>query len=158
MELAIGAEAPKLRLDDAELGPREIPAVGGPQALFFFKVNCPTCPLAAPAVERLRLAYPALDVIAISQDEASQTRAWMLEHGLSSKTAAMEGELHPASAAFGLQAVPTLVLIDANGELRSVQEGWSRDGYDELSREAARLLGVKPVLIAPAEGPAFRPG
>lgn len=158
MDLQIGAKAPTLTLAGTS-GPRAIPAAGGKaQALFFLKVDCPTCPLAAPAVERLRRAYPGLDVVAVSQDDEAATRRWMGEHGLAAEVAACEGEGYPASAAFGLGAVPTLVLLDGQGRLAAVQEGWSRDGYDALAREAARLVGSPPVAIAPAEGPAFRPG
>ncbi|MGC4117026.1 MAG: TlpA disulfide reductase family protein [Myxococcales bacterium] len=157
MELTTGAQAPRLTLKGLA-GPREIPAVGKLQALFFFKVSCPTCPLAAPAVERLRQAYPALDVVAVSQDEADESKSWAQQHGLEPGLLAVEGAGYPASAGFGLAAVPTLVLVDGSGKVAAVQEGWSRNGYDALAGEAERLVGAAPVPIAPAEGPAFRPG
>ncbi|HEY3448170.1 MAG TPA: TlpA disulfide reductase family protein [Myxococcales bacterium] len=157
MELTIGAQAPRLTLQ-GPAGPRTIPAAGRAQAVFFFKVDCPTCPLAAPAVERLRKAYPGLDVVAVSQDAERETQEWMRAQGLDWSVAALEGERYPVSAAFGLAAVPTLVLVDGGGAIVAAQEGWSRDGYDALAKEAARLLGATPVAIAPADGPAWRPG
>ena len=156
MELTIGAKAPQVTLQ-GPAGAKTIPA-GRVQAVFFFKVSCPTCPLAAPAVERLRKAYPGLDVVAVSQDSEGETQEWMRQQGLDASAAVVEGEKYPASTAFGLEAVPTLVLLDGNGAIAAAQEGWSRDGYDALAKEAARLVGAPPVAIAPAEGPAFRPG
>ncbi len=157
MPLTIGARAPQVTLP-GPTGPRTIAAAGRPQAVFFFKVSCPACPLAAPAVERLRQAYPGLDVVAVSQDGEAETEEWMSRHGLDRSVATVEGDGYPASAAFGLAAVPTLVLLDGAGTVAAAQEGWSRDGYDALAKAAADLVGAAPVAIAPAEGPAFRPG
>ena len=149
-------DAPRLSLESPD-GTVVIPAVGRSQALFFFKADCPTCPLAAPAVEHLREAYPALEVVAVSQDNSAAARLWLARHGLGAAIA-HDGEGYPASRAFGLLAVPTLVLIDDRGKIAAVQEGWSRAGYDELAQQAARLTGLPVVPIAPAEGPAFQPG
>jgi peroxiredoxin len=155
VELAAGNAVPKLSLT-GERGTFAVPAKG-PQALFFFKVSCPTCPIAAPAVELLRKAYPGLEVIAVSQDEPASTRAWLDKHGLAAPVA-LEGESYPASNAFGLVTVPTLVLVDGAGRIASVLEGWSRKGFDELASKAAQLVGVPPVAIAPVPGPVFQPG
>lgn len=157
MDRTIGQRAPQATLAGIA-GPREIGLPGRPQAIFFFKASCPTCPLAAPAVERLRQAYPGLDVVAVSQDGEPEARDWARQHGLDPTALALDGERYQASAAFGLATVPTLVLLDGQGTIAAVQEGWSRDGYDALAKEAARLVGAPPVAIAPAEGPAFRPG
>lgn len=157
MDKTNGQKAPQLSLAGVS-GPRAVGAPRGPQALFFFKVSCPACPLAAPAVERLRQAYPGLDVVAVSQDGEPEAKDWARQHGLDPTALALDGEGHQASAAFGLATVPTLVLLDGQGTIAAVQEGWSRDGYDALAKEAARLVGAPPVAVAPAEGPAFRPG
>ena len=155
MELATGSAVPCLRLQ----GEREAWNVprAGPQALFFFKVSCPTCPLAAPAVERLRAAYPGIEVIAVAQDDLATSREWLARFGLAAPIA-LEGESYPASNAFNLVTVPTLVLVDGAGKIAAVQEGWSRKGYDELASKAALLVGAPPVPIAPDSGPVWKPG
>jgi len=155
MELATGSAVPHLQLK-GERGTIDVPRAG-PQALFFFKVSCPTCPLAAPAVERLRQAYPDIEVVAISQDDLPDARAWLDRLGLAAPIA-LEGDTYPASNAFNLVTVPTLVLIDGAGRIAAVQEGWSRKGYDELAGCAARLVGSTSVPIAPGSGPVWQPG
>jgi thiol-disulfide isomerase/thioredoxin len=156
MDLAPKMDAPRLSLATPD-GQVEVPAAGRAQALFFFKVECPTCPLAAPAVERLRRVYPALEVVAVSQNALAAARPWLIAHGLAA-TVALEGESYPASNAFGLLTVPTLVLIGPDGRIAAVKEGWTRAGYDELAAQAADLLGAPPVKIAPVDGPPFQPG
>ena len=96
-------------------------------------------------------------MIAVSQDELASARPWLDRYGLAAPVA-LEGESYPASNAFNLVTVPTLVLIDGAGTIAAVQEGWSSKGYDELAAKAAQLVGVAPVAIAPAQGPVFKPG
>ena len=43
-------------------------------------------------VERLRQAYPALDVVAVSQDDEGATRLWAGENGLESSTVALDSK------------------------------------------------------------------
>jgi len=129
----------------------------GVRALFFFKVDCPTCARVAPAVERLRRAYAPLEVLAVAQDPEPLARAWAEQCGLEARLVS-DSDGFPASTALGLEIVPTLVLLDAAGRVAAFQEGWSRAGYAALAAQAAQLLGVPPVPIAPVDGPAFVPG
>jgi peroxiredoxin len=161
MDLEIGQKAAALELP-AQDGARAALGQGGrPQVLFFFKVGCPTSPLAVPAIERLRELYAARpggpSLVCVSQDPAAETRAWADEHGLRGPFALDDGEF-AASRAFGLVAIPTAVVLDSDGKLAALQEGWSRAGYDALAREVARLCGMAFQPIAPRDGPEFRPG
>jgi peroxiredoxin len=156
LNLKTGSAAPRLELQ-VDGHSRPVPASAAPQALFFFKVSCPTCPLAAPAIERLRRAYPRLETIAVSQDDLESSRAWMAQVGLGSPLA-IDAERFAASEAFGLATVPTVVLLDHEGKIAQVQEGYSRLGYDSLAANAAYLVGAQPERIASTTGPAFQPG
>ena len=163
MDLTAGQKAPRLTVSLSGGRTATIPAVGRPQLLFFFKVACPTCPLAAPSVEQLRRGYSQaptpLDVLCVAQDEPEETSTWMRENGLAGEVA-FDGPFFPASAAFGLLVVPSLVLIDAQGGIVATEEGFSRDGYNALSLAASRLTGAPYWPVAgPGDGrPAFRPG
>ncbi|MGH9187760.1 MAG: TlpA family protein disulfide reductase [Acidimicrobiales bacterium] len=133
----------------------------GPVVLAFFKNSCPTCQLALPVVGELERRYgDVLPVIAVAQDPAAAATPWLAERGF-------DGELvddadgYPLSSAHRLVTVPTLVLIDGDGTVDAVVEGWSREGYNALDTELARRAGrPSPGPVSPeSDGrPPFKPG
>jgi peroxiredoxin len=160
MDVLPGAQAPELQLGLASGETARVGASGQAQLLFFFNVECPTSPLAAEAVERLRECYGQLgklEVIAVSQDEPVGTEHWVERHRLQARVA-LEGSEYPASRAFGLVVVPSSVLLDGGGRVLAVQEGWSRQGYDDLARAVAAQTGQPFQTVASRSAPAFRPG
>lgn len=134
-------------------------AAGGPALLFFYKGDCPACDLAAHALPRLA-AVPGLAVVAISQDDFAETRAFAARHGLGLPVRVLrDPDPYPASDAFGVHATPTWVLLSAGGRVEAAAEGWSRDEANALAARAAALAGAPaPVVSTPADGPGFRPG
>ena len=70
-----------------------------------------------------------------------------------------DGPPYPVSEAYGIEVVPTLVLVDA-GTVADVVVSWDRDGWNRVVRELAERSGepFRPVS-EPGDGlPAFRPG
>jgi hypothetical protein len=66
---------------------------------------------------------------------------------------------YPASEAYGIRTVPTLVLVDG-GSVLDVAESWDRDGWNRIVEGLAERRGesVQPVS-RPGDGlPSFRPG
>ena len=147
--IAIGDEAPA------------IPGLAfeaGPTALVFYKVTCPVCQMAAPKVAILEDAYPG-HVIGIGQDADDDLVAFDAEHGFGAPSIA---DLPPyaASNAFGIEAVPTLILVGPDGVVRDVVQSWDREGYNRIAAELSDLTGL-PRVEASNVGdglPAFRPG
>jgi peroxiredoxin len=130
-----------------------------PTVLFFFKVDCPTCPIALSAVDRMHQEYGdiAARVIGLSQDGADETREF-----LSGVTfpALIDAPDLAASKAFAIDTVPTLVLISAGGRVERIEEGWSRQAYNEVSRALAQA-SRHPYVPASDEGdgkPPWKPG
>jgi thiol-disulfide isomerase/thioredoxin len=130
----------------------------GPHALVFYKVTCPTCQMAAPAIDGFERAYPGR-IRGIGQDPAAKLSSFAREFGMGFRSVS-DAAPYLASKAYGIEHVPTLVVVDAEGRVADVVESWDRDGYNRASSALASLLGVPPAAIS-VEGdglPAFRPG
>ena len=91
MAIAIGAEAPAV----------EGASQTGPHGLFFYKVTCPTCQMAAEPVGRFEEAYPGR-VAGVGQDPEDELDAFSATYGL---TFASRSDLPPyeASNKYGIE-------------------------------------------------------
>jgi thiol-disulfide isomerase/thioredoxin len=130
----------------------------GPHAILFYKVTCPTCQVAAPAFQRLAEAYRGA-VAGLGQDPRDRLEGFSREFGMPLPS---EPDLapYPVSEAYGIEHVPTLVVVDAGGQIADVVESWDREGVNRASAALAGLLGTDPVVVSEAgDGlPEFRPG
>jgi peroxiredoxin len=130
----------------------------GPTALFFYKVTCPVCQMAAPKVEAFERGYPGR-IVGIGEDPDPLLVRFAEEHGMTFPSIADEPP-YPASNAYGVRSVPTLFVIDADGTIVETVESWDRDRLNEASRRMADLIGSPSVPISvETDGlPPFRPG
>jgi peroxiredoxin len=142
-------------------GAPSVPGVSyaeGPRVLYFFKVTCPVCQLAAPKIQVLERAYPGR-VTGVGQDPEDELARFAREYGTSFRWVA---DLPPyeVSEAFGIEVVPTTFLVSGDGRVLETVESWDREGLNRLSRHLASLLGVEPVPVStPEDGlPDFQPG
>ena len=124
-----------------------------PVVLVFFKVACPTCQLTLPYLERIHRAKQGPRLLAISQDNASQTNVFHREFGISLPTLLDAAPDYPASNAFGISSVPSLFRIDRGGRIVWSEAGFDRARLTELGREA----GIE-TFAADDRAPAFQPG
>src|SRR5919197_938469 len=78
----------------------------GATALFFYKVTCPVCQIAAPVAAKLEQAYPGR-IAGIGQDPEEKLAAFDRQYGLGFDSVT---DLPPydVSNAYGVIAVPTL--------------------------------------------------
>jgi hypothetical protein len=130
----------------------------GPVGLFFYKVTCPTCQLAAAPTGRLELAYPGR-VVGIGQDPPERLEAFAREFGMGLRAIA-DLAPYPMSNAYGIESVPTLFLVGDDGTILESVGAWQREGFNRVSLRIAELTGMEPVEIStPSDGlPALRPG
>jgi hypothetical protein len=131
----------------------------GPALVFFHKADCPATEIAAGVLPRF-VAVPGLALVAASQDEPGEARAFAAESGWEGKVRLLlDPEPWSASEALRVRATPTWFLL-AGGRLEAVAEGWSRDDANALAARAAGLLGAAPPVVARADGsePLLRPG
>jgi len=143
-----------------ELAPA-VPGVdfgAGASVLWFFKVTCPVCQMGAPKIELVDRAFPGI-VTGIGQDPGSDLTAFGKEHGTGIR-AVPDVEPYPVSNAYGIEVVPTLVVVGGDGIVADVVESWTRDGYNRAAETIAKLVGSETVVISePSDGlPPFRPG
>ena len=131
---------------------------GQPLVLFFYKVTCPVCQLAAPPVEAFERAYPGR-IEGIGQDPPAKLAAFSNQYGMTFRVTA-DDPPYPASTTYGIRVVPTTFLVDAEGRIADVVESWDREGINRVSKGLAELTGAPYVPIsAPGDGlPPFRPG
>jgi len=150
-----GSRAPDFRLAGLEGG--EIPlaeiAARGPAVLVFFKVTCPVCQMALPFLERLHAAG-TLPVFGISQNDASDTREFMREFQVTFPMLLdREEDSFPTSNAYGISSVPTIFVLERDGTLSRVIEGWQKSEMERLGA----LAGVA-VFRAGDNVPAWKAG
>jgi len=147
--LALGSPAPSVSGVDF---------AAGPTVVFFYKVTCPVCQLAAPKVERFEKAYPGR-IVGVGQDPPDRLDSFGREFGMAFPSVP-DTEPYDLSNAYGTRVVPTAFLVDESGNVDRVVESWDREGLNELSRRVAELTGLSYATISdPTDGlPSFRPG
>lgn len=153
MVLQAGDRAPSFTLVDVDSGePVSDPWLEGPVALAFFKVTCPVCQMVAPKVGALPAA--GARVVAVGEDPPPALRTYRDRFG-QQVTTLSEPAPYRVSAAYGLAAVPTLLLVGQHGVVLDVAPSWDREAWNRLALAA----GATKPISAPGDGlPPFRPG
>ena len=161
MPLSPGDRAPPAVAAELSGRPAPLaPAGGRPRLLLFYRADCGASEVAGSVLPRFG-AVPGLDVVAVSQDPAPAAAAFAADRGLRPPVrVVVDAEPFAASDAFRVRSTPTWVLLDGQGAVAAVAEGWSRDDANALAAVAAGLCGAAPVVVAPPDGPepALRPG
>lgn len=126
---------------------------GSPFLLVFFKTTCPTCQLALPFLDRLEGGE--LPVIAVSQDSPQATAEFQRAHGGGKvRTEFDRAEEHyPLSNAFGISRVPSLFLVEADGNISLAESGFQKTTFETLGQRA----GV-PIFKAEENVPSWKAG
>jgi cytochrome c biogenesis protein CcmG/thiol:disulfide interchange protein DsbE len=155
--------APDFELDLLNGGRFSLAAVRQqrPVALAFLKVSCPVCQFAFPFLERIhqRFAAGKLAIVGVSQNNADDTRRFVQQFGVTFPVV-LDPRGYRVSNSYGLTNVPTVFVIEPDGEIRQTTIGWVKKDYQELARYAAELGQVAaPQLFAgQADIPEKRPG
>jgi hypothetical protein len=130
----------------------------GPTGLFFYKVTCPTCQMAAPTMRVIADAFPGR-VIGIGQDPAADLDRFTREYDMG--IASIEDPPpYRLSDAYGIVSVPTLFLVWPDGRVRDAVGAWDRMGFNRVAATLAEASGAGPVMVSsPDDGrPDFKPG
>ena len=150
-----GDRAPDFTLADAARGASVSLAdilKNGPALLAFFKISCPVCQLTLPYLQRI--SGGGLQVIGISQDEARDTAAFNSKYGVSFRTLLDQRSAgYPASNAYGITSVPSLFLVEPDGQISTAVSGFSKRDLEALGTRAGM-----PPFTAADRVPEFKPG
>jgi peroxiredoxin len=147
-----------LQVGDAAPSVVGVPFDDGPVGLFFYKVTCPTCQLAAPTMRSFEDAFPGR-VVGVGQDPPAALDRFSIDHGMSIRSVP-DVPPYAISTAYDVVSVPTLYLIGADGRVLESVEAWDRTAFNRVAARIAQLTGARPVLIStPDDGlPDFKPG
>ena len=163
--LEAGVRAPDIELQDLD-GRRfslKEALKKGPVVAAFFKVSCPVCQLAFPYFDRVFKAYEKsgrFTFIGVSQDNASDTKTFNRQYGVSFPVLLDPSGKYPVSNAYGLTNVPTAFLVSSDGEIEFSSVSWSKADVEELGRRLAHISDASPVQVfQPEEKVAeYKPG
>jgi peroxiredoxin len=122
-------------------------ALEKPSVVALFKVGCPTCQYTFPFLERLH--QRGVRVLGISQDNAKDTKDFAKRFGITFPLG-IDAPGYSISKAYGISTVPSMFVVDGDGSIRYVAEGWLRSDFEELARVAAGGA-TPPALFKPAE-------
>ena len=142
------------------IGDKAPPIHGAPDepfGVFFYKVTCPTCQLAAPVMPAFERAFPGR-VIGVGQDPVPTLARFADDYDLG--IASIEDPPpYPLSDAYGIVSVPTLYLVD-DGRIGDVVGAWDRSGFNRVAAGLADRLGVDPIVVSTEDDgrPDFKPG
>jgi peroxiredoxin len=153
-QLAVGSPAPDFELHDADGRYYRLSEAlaRGRVALIFFKSECPTCQFTFPYIQNIfekARSTPAWTLWAISENEPVETKRFVEQYGLTFDVLIDEYP-YPVSAAFGLEFVPGLFLIEPDGNISVSEFGFTKAGLNQIA-------GFD--FFTPNDGlPATRPG
>ncbi len=133
----------------------------GPVVVAFFKISCPVCQFTFPYLQRLaeRYAGDSATVIAVSQDDARGTKEFNREYGVTFPTLLDESG-YPVSNAYGLTMVPTIFLIEPDGNVKVSCMGFDKRDLEIIAGELSqrRKIAAAPLFRSDEVVPAQKPG
>lgn len=95
---------------------------GQPVMLYFWATWCPICEAEQGSIESIAADHPVLSV-AMRSGNAMQVNEYMEQHGLKLKT--IVDEFGGLSARYRVKGTPTAFFIDAQGNIRSIEVGYT---------------------------------
>jgi peroxiredoxin len=150
--LEAGVQAPEIELqylDGRKFSLKE-ERKKGPVVAVFFKVSCPVCHMALPYLDRIFRAYAksgTFTFVGVSQDNATDTQAFIRQFGLTFPVLLDPVGKYPVSNAYGLTNVPTTFLISPEGEIEFSTVSWSRADIEQLNRRLAAVSNAATAQI-----------
>jgi peroxiredoxin len=133
----------------------------GPVVVAFFKVTCPVCQFTFPFLERLYKSFgeKAATFLAISQDDALDTREFCTEYGITFP-ALIEDDSYTVSNLYGITNVPSVFLIQPDGTMKTSSIGFDKAKLESIASQLAAATSRPPMMLFRAGEvvPSFKPG
>lgn len=151
------APAPDFIIEDLNGERAQLSAMqGSPVILNFFHTGCTWCRAMIPQLDTVYDKYPELDVtmlaIAVGEDTPESVRAFVHEQSINIFTGV--DTTRTIRAVYGLERVPTIVLIDREGRVQRVYEGSSEQLPGIIDQAVLALAGEEeaPELAIVGQG------
>ncbi|MGC2527492.1 MAG: TlpA disulfide reductase family protein [Candidatus Acidiferrum sp.] len=150
--IVVGNTAPGFSLK--ALDGKEVSLAGllehGPVVAAFFKISCPVCQFTFPYLERLYKRYggDSATFLGISQDDAQDTMNFAKEFSVTFPMMLDEKKKgYPASIAYGLTNVPTILLIAPDGTVIVSCMGFDKKGLESTGAFLAERKKIAPAAL-----------
>jgi peroxiredoxin len=153
-QLSIGVEAPDFQLKTADGRTRRLSEelAHGPVVLVFYKASCPTSQFTFPFIQRIysKVGKTAPWTLwAISEDDPGETLDFCRRNRLTFEVL-IDEHPYPVSAAYGLQNVPAIFMVQENRTISLSDFGFTKEALN-------RIAGFP--FFTPDDGlPSSRPG
>ena len=165
MALLSGIKAPEFALTTTNGKPVVLSKLltRGPAVLAFFKISCPVCQYAFPYLERMwQLHKPEpVTFLGISEDSLPDTQSFIKQFGITFPVALDEAPRYLASNAYKLDTVPSIFLIDRDGDIQVSSVGWLRKEMEEINLKLSMMDPAQqqfPIFKAGEEVAEFKAG
>jgi peroxiredoxin len=161
--VTVGHTTPPFELTgmDGQLYSLKEALMKGPLLAAFFKVTCPTCQFTLPFVEKLHRQFrgEAVHVWGISQDTVRDSKRFAEHFGVSFPIL-IDEEPYETSQEYGLVYVPTLFLINPEGQVEVSAQGFSRSDLIRMQKWLVEYFDAQPAeLFHRSEKiPEYKPG
>ena len=143
--IEIGSPIPEVDVYDGK-GAAPLPVFfDGPALLVFVRADCRRCEGVLGLAAGVGRIVKGLTVIGVSHETIEETAELMNRIGVRMPVV-IDDRPHPASATFGLENVPALVLIEGD-RIAWTSDGASNDDIEELSRLLAPWTKAKPLAL-----------
>lgn len=133
----------------------------GPALVAFFKVECPTCQYTFPFLERLHRQFRAqgVRILGIAQDNARDSRDFAKEYGVTFPIL-IDDRPYKISNQYGISYVPSTFLINPEGQVEKVSEGFSKSDLLAIQQSLAKHYASRPaeLFLASERVPEYKPG
>jgi peroxiredoxin len=153
-QLSIGSRAPDFELKDVNGRLHKLSEAPGrgPVVLAFYKTSCPTCQFTFPYIEKIFAQVgqnAGWTLWGISQDDEPETQRFADRYGITF-VQLIDDYPYPVSAAYGLEFVPAIFIVQPDGSLSLSEFGFTKAGLNQIA-------GFP--FFTPYDGlPAVRPG
>jgi peroxiredoxin len=148
--LAEGVAAPEFAFKTLDGGEASLAGLRGKVVLLdFWATWCGPCRMSIPVVEGLHQKYGArgLTVIGVSTEDGETVKPFAAQNGMSYTLAADPEGASAASAAYNVDAIPALAVIDKKGVVRRFEVGFDPTPgggtKERLDALVAQLLAEK---------------
>jgi len=140
--LGPGDTAPSFDLEDVHGVPVSLASLlqGGAALLVVYKISCPVCQYTLPYLDRISKSVN-VRIVGVSQDDRDDTLEFAKEFGLTFPSVLDRKERgYALSNGLGVTHVPSMFLVQPDGEISMSWAGWSRRDMEGLGT----LAGVQP--------------